>query len=53
MRNIISAVKYIHSKDVIHRDLKPENILLNNRNDFNSVKICDFGLSIQYDMDNY
>ena len=26
---ILSALKYIHSANVIHRDLKPSNILLN------------------------
>ncbi|CAD8064889.1 unnamed protein product [Paramecium sonneborni] len=45
MENILSAVEYIHSKDIMHRDLKPENILLSNPNDFSTLKIADFGLS--------
>jgi len=39
---ILRALKYIHSANVLHRDLKPSNILLNSDCE---LKICDFGLS--------
>jgi serine/threonine protein kinase len=39
---MLVALKYIHSAEVIHRDLKPSNILLNADC---SLKICDFGLA--------
>lgn len=41
MFQILKAIQYIHSANVIHRDLKPSNILLNKQCD---IKICDFGL---------
>ena len=28
MKQLFSAVGYLHEKGIIHRDLKPENILL-------------------------
>ena len=40
--NILCAIKYMHSANVLHRDLKPANILIDE--DCN-IKICDFGLS--------
>jgi mitogen-activated protein kinase 1/3 len=39
---ILRALKYIHSCNVLHRDLKPSNLLLNSTCD---LKICDFGLA--------
>lgn len=39
---ILKALKYIHSGDLIHRDLKPANILLNSEC---HVKMADFGLA--------
>jgi len=48
MKSIFSGLQYIHLKDIVHRDLKPENILLNDTKDLSSIKICDFGLSAQY-----
>jgi serine/threonine protein kinase len=39
---IISGMKELRRHGFTHRDLKPENILIHN----NSVKICDFGLTV-------
>ena len=39
---ILKAIKYMHSGDLIHRHLKPSNILLNSEC---LVKIADFGLA--------
>ncbi|KAJ3127043.1 hypothetical protein HK100_009963 [Physocladia obscura] len=39
---ILLALEYIHSKDVIYRDLKPENILIDLHG---HVKIADFGFA--------
>jgi calcium/calmodulin-dependent protein kinase I len=44
MQTICRAVVYIHDKGVIHRDLKTANILLDDPDDFDSIKIIDFGL---------
>ncbi|KAH0785069.1 CMGC family protein kinase [Histomonas meleagridis] len=38
---ILSALKYIHSKNIIHRDIKPENCLVNPYN--MELKLGDFG----------
>eukprot|EP01017_Pseudomicrothorax_dubius_P043513 TRINITY_DN7263_c0_g1_i4.p1 TRINITY_DN7263_c0_g1~~TRINITY_DN7263_c0_g1_i4.p1 ORF type:complete len:301 (+),score=41.13 TRINITY_DN7263_c0_g1_i4:516-1418(+) len=42
LRQIASALDYLHSKGVIHRDIKPENLL----NCQGTLKISDFGWSI-------
>jgi len=42
MFQMLSAVCYMHSADILHRDLKPENILVNSNCE---IKICDFGLA--------
>jgi calcium-dependent protein kinase len=47
MKQIISAVNYLHQKKIVHRDLKPENILFEYKNDLSSIKIIDFGLAHQ------
>jgi mitogen-activated protein kinase 1/3 len=42
MYQMLCAMKYVHSANVIHRDLKPSNILVNANCE---LKICDFGLA--------
>ena len=47
LKQIFSAVAYLHGKQICHRDIKPENIMLSRENDLQSIKIIDFGLSAQ------
>lgn len=45
---ILRALKYIHSANVLHRDLKPSNLLVNANCD---LAICDFGLARGFDVE--
>ena len=58
MRQIISSIDYIHSKNIVHRDLKLDNILISfkNEDDYTNlnikagmIKIIDFGVATKLD----
>jgi cell division cycle 2-like protein len=42
LRQLVSAVGYLHDNSILHRDLKTSNILLNNRG---QLKLADFGMA--------
>ncbi|XP_029628803.1 serine/threonine-protein kinase DCLK1-like isoform X3 [Salmo trutta] len=44
--NLTSAIKYLHSLNIVHRDIKPENLLVYEHQDGSkSLKLGDFGLA--------
>jgi len=45
VRQIVSAIEYLHTLGIVHRDLKPENLLYANESHDSDIKIADFGLS--------
>jgi calcium/calmodulin-dependent protein kinase I len=51
VKQILSAVAYLHGAGIAHRDLKPENLLCSGSGDNEIVKIADFGLSKMFNND--
>lgn len=47
IRQIVSAVQYLHSMGIVHRDIKPENLLYSSRDENAEAKLADFGLAKQ------
>ncbi|XP_073518643.1 serine/threonine-protein kinase DCLK1 isoform X1 [Phyllobates terribilis] len=48
--NLMSAIKYLHSLNIVHRDIKPENLLVYEHQDGSkSLKLGDFGLATVVD----
>lgn len=43
IKQVCSALKYMHSRNIIHRDIKPENILIGCDGE---LKLADFGWSV-------
>ena len=50
MKQILSAIFYLHSSNIVHRDLKPENIMLLSKpqNGNYHIKLIDFGTAKQF-----
>jgi serine/threonine-protein kinase SBK len=44
MRQVTSALEFMHSKCLVHRDIKPENILVFEK-DCSRIKLVDFGMT--------
>ncbi len=43
LKQVCSAIGYLHARSIVHRDLKPENIMIDPES--KHIKIIDFGLS--------
>ena len=46
IRQVASALSYLHTRNIVHLDVKPTNILLNNKGE---AVLIDFGISKHYD----
>ena len=45
IKQVLSALKHLHDKNIVHSDLKPENIIFESSSNKLSIKLIDFGLS--------
>lgn len=43
---LLKALDYLQSKEIVHRDIKPENIMIKAEGGNLSVKLIDFGLAV-------
>lgn len=48
-KQIVLALEYLFSQNIVHRDIKPQNILLSSNGD---VKIGDFGVAAKVEADD-
>uniref|UniRef100_A0A8C1XZG8 non-specific serine/threonine protein kinase n=1 Tax=Cyprinus carpio TaxID=7962 RepID=A0A8C1XZG8_CYPCA len=52
MRDIGTAIQYLHNMNIAHRDIKPENLLYNSKEDTGVLKLTDFGFAKETSLHN-
>mmetsp|Transcript_7785 Transcript_7785/g.14902 ORF Transcript_7785/g.14902 Transcript_7785/m.14902 type:complete len:527 (-) Transcript_7785:3970-5550(-) len=51
-RKMLTALVYMHEKNIIHRDLKLENIMMTSLDEEADIKIADFGFAAEMTTEN-
>ncbi|CAI5455732.1 unnamed protein product [Caenorhabditis angaria] len=46
MKQLLDALDYIHSKNIVHRDIRPHNIVLATRDTSAALKLCGFSVAL-------
>ncbi|CAK60031.1 unnamed protein product (macronuclear) [Paramecium tetraurelia] len=46
MKQLITAVRDIHSSNIMHRDIKPTNIVFKNKDSLEGLKLTEFDLAV-------
>ncbi|CAD8097302.1 unnamed protein product [Paramecium sonneborni] len=46
MKQLLNAVRDIHSQNIMHRDIKPTNIVFQNKDSLEGLKLIDFHLAV-------
>ena len=50
MRQVLSAVSHMHSKNIAHRDIECSNILFRTKDKDSDIKLVDFGSATELEM---
>lgn len=45
LKQLVSAVKHLHERNIVHRDIKEANVLVTTRSDQLHVLLTDFGIA--------
>lgn len=50
MRQVMSAVSYMHSKNIVHRDIDCSNIMFRTADEDSDIKLIDFGSATEVEL---